>query len=70
MISNKPELISPKTTKKKINFPFLAKKLGISYTKFRRDFREQTGIAPNQYLQQIRLQQASSIAQIIRYAKI
>ena len=44
--------------KEKINFPFLAKKLGISYTKFRRDFREQTGIAPNQYLQQIRLQQA------------
>ena len=44
--------------KKKINFPSLATKLGISYTKFRRNFREQTGIPPNQYLQQIRHEQA------------
>jgi AraC-like DNA-binding protein len=36
----------------------LAKELGVSYTSFRRSFKRHTGLPPNQYLQQIRLDHA------------
>lgn len=46
---------------KKINLLEIAKKFGLSYTKFRRDFKAYSGIPPNQYLQKVRLQQAKRL---------
>ncbi len=41
----------------------IAKELGVGYTRFRRVFREETGIAPAQYQQELRLIRAKQLLQ-------
>jgi AraC-like DNA-binding protein len=40
------------------DIPALAKELGVAYSYFRREFKRHTGLAPYQYLQQLRLEKA------------
>ncbi len=42
----------------KLSFEKLANELGVSYSWFRKTFKAYTGMAPGQYLQQLRLEQA------------
>ena len=44
-----------------IDFAALSRRLGTSYSTFRRIFRRHTGLAPNQYLLQIRIRKAESL---------
>lgn len=44
-----------------IDFNALARKLGVSYTSFRRTFRQQTGTAPAQFQSEIRLNRARDL---------
>jgi AraC-like DNA-binding protein len=44
-----------------IDFAALARSLGVSYTTFRRSFRQQTGVAPAQFQSAIRLNRASDL---------
>lgn len=40
------------------DMPALARELGLAYSLFRREFKRHTGLAPYQYLQQLRLEKA------------
>jgi len=44
-----------------MDFEVLAKKLGVGYRQFRRLFQEATGLAPHQYLLNLRLNQAKRL---------
>ncbi len=46
---------------KPVDFAALSRRLGASYSTFRRVFRLHTGLAPNQYLLQIRIRKAESL---------
>jgi len=46
---------------KEIDFEALAKKMGVGYRHFRRLFQEATGLAPHQYLLNLRLNQAKRL---------
>jgi len=40
------------------DMPAIARELGVAYSYFRREFKARTGVAPRQYLQRLRLEQA------------
>lgn len=44
-----------------IDFQFLSKRFGISYSKFRRDFKLQTGMAPLQYHLLLKIEKAKEL---------
>ena len=44
-----------------IDFAAMSRRLGTSYSTLRRTFRRHTGLAPNQYLLQIRIRKAESL---------
>jgi AraC-like DNA-binding protein len=44
-----------------IDLEQLARDLGLSYTKFRRDFKNQTGLAPSQYQNHTRMEHAKAL---------
>ena len=44
-----------------ISFALLARELGVSYTTFRRTFRQQTGVAPAQFQSAVRLNRARDL---------
>lgn len=44
-----------------INFQLMAKNFGISYSKFRRDFKRQTGLAPLQYQLLLKIEKAKEL---------
>ena len=43
---------------KDINIQEIANNLGISYSLFRKEFKEYTGYAPSQYFQELKLRKA------------
>jgi len=49
-----------------VDFAALSRRLGTSYSTFRRTFRQHTGLAPNQYLLQIRIRKAESLLSTTR----
>ena len=44
-----------------VDFENLARQMGLSYATFRRAFRHHTGLAPNQYLLNLRIQKAKAL---------
>lgn len=44
-----------------LDLPALARQLGVSYTTFRRTFRQQTGVAPAHFLGEVRLNRARDL---------
>jgi AraC-like DNA-binding protein len=57
-IINKARVILRKNIDREIEMEKVAEELNVSYSWFRKAFREYTGIAPNQYLLQLRIEQA------------
>jgi len=53
-----------------IDFEALAKKLGVGYRQFRRLFQEATGLAPHQYLLNLRLNQAKRLLGSLPVAEV
>lgn len=58
---NKAKIIFSENFQKDINLENIAKQLNLSYSGFRRIFKEYTGFAPAHYLQEIRIQHAKEL---------
>lgn len=58
---NKARLFIRENLESDINMQDIARLLGMSYSNFRRLFRELAGVSPTQYLQELRLQQACEL---------
>lgn len=57
----KTKHIIHKRIEERIDFQIMAKNLGISYSKFRRDFKRQTGLAPLQYHLLLKVEKAKEL---------
>lgn len=58
---SKAKFILLDSIEESINMPDLAKQLAVSYSKFRKDFTEVTGMPPHQYHLEIRLKRAAEM---------
>lgn len=55
------KIIMIENINKTLNIKDIATKLGISYSSFRKDFKEYTGYAPAQYFQELKLRRAKEL---------
>lgn len=60
-IVERAKIIMSENMHKGINVEVLASKLGISYSRFRKVFKDYTGYAPGQYYQEMKLRKAKEL---------
>jgi AraC-like DNA-binding protein len=60
-IVERAKIIMSENMHKGINVEVLASKLGISYSRFRKVFKDYTGYAPGQYFQELKLRKSKEL---------
>jgi AraC-like DNA-binding protein len=65
---DKARVIMRENTGKEISPETIAKQLNMSYSQFRKTFKEYTGFAPLQYIQELKLQQAKDLLRTTQYS--
>ena len=60
-IVERAKIIMSENMHKGVNMELLASKLGISYSRFRKVFKDYTGYAPGQYYQEMKLRKAKEL---------